>query len=51
MQVALIIEALLFRLRQKEAIYLRAYKAPYGELPNMSIENLVAQRRPRTNWA
>jgi hypothetical protein len=30
---------LLFRLRQKEAIYLRAYKAPYGKLPIMSIEN------------
>jgi hypothetical protein len=26
-------------LRQKEAIYLRAYKAPYGKLPIMSIEN------------
>jgi hypothetical protein len=24
---------------QKEAIYLRAYKAPYGKLPIMSIEN------------
>ncbi len=26
-------------LRQKAAIYLRAYKAPYGKLPIMSIEN------------
>ncbi len=26
-------------LRPKEASYLRAYKAPYGELPIMSIEN------------
>jgi hypothetical protein len=44
-QLRLIIEALLFSPPAKSSQILRAY----GELPITTIENLGAQRRPRTN--